>query len=103
MRNFYTFLQQVLKMPGMFNVSKIEDIEFILLGYSAALSHQLSADEVDSFFMEFNQYVCNKYQFDALYGWCKVFRFLSGSDGHSLKLFEENINEWYDKVKAVER
>jgi hypothetical protein len=99
MEKFYSFLQHVLKMPGMFKVSKIEDIEFIILGYSVALDHHLSANEVDSFFIDFNQHVCKKYRLDASYGWCKVLRFFSGSDGHSLKLFEENLNEWHDKMK----
>jgi hypothetical protein len=99
MNEFYKFLNNVLAMPGMFGVSKVEDLNFIALGYAEAAAQLKQDQSVADFLAALSRHVSTKYKFGRLVDWSRAIRFGSGSDQHSLELFKENFEECYKQWK----
>jgi hypothetical protein len=89
MKNNFPFFEIILKYverPGMFGIQKVEDIR--LLFVHEEMFHKVSY--VGEFNAKFNKYVSNELgpgleNFD----WSKIIRLHSGSDFHSIQLFEQ--------------
>jgi len=97
MNELYVFLIKVLDKPGLFQVNRVEDINYIVLGYSNALIRLKNDMSIDEFFGGFNEYFSQKCELDSTINWCRAIRFYSGSDSHSLNIFKENLIEYYEK------
>ncbi len=94
------FVRSIIKRPALFEVNKIEDLYFILLGYLSALNGE-EKNKVFTFLSEFKYFVNKYFKFKEDSTWQRLIRFYSGSDNNSLslfnKLFEEFINKIYKK------
>lgn len=83
LKKFITVLNTILARPGMYLVSKVEDINFIILGYKFCADD----DKLNDFLLEFRKYVNQEYENSSDNDWSRLIRFNSSNDLHSLELF----------------
>ena len=77
----------ITKRPAMYGVNKVEDIELIILGYTACSA--VAQDNVSDFNTAFRNYVNTHFEMTGDYAWPRLIRFHSGSDSHSIELFSK--------------
>ena len=81
------WIKYVIDRPHMFRINNIEEFQIYLNGYIAG-----SKDgDLESFFNDFSDYIRNDFDFAlgenyTAYNWCKILRFFSSTDVHSLEL-----------------
>jgi hypothetical protein len=106
MRDFYDFIKFIIEKPGVFAVNKIEDINFIIIGYEYG-SKDIADPDLEKFQSGFNGFLCNKYnmnwkllELDSEVHWCRLIRFFSGSDSHTINLFRDNFKDFFNYEKV---
>jgi hypothetical protein len=88
----YNIIENLIKMPGMYGINKIEDIHFILFGGNLFASDEIHL-ELEEFQSQFKTYINNyfkkDYKFEGDYDWYRLIRLYSFSDKNSIEMFGE--------------
>lgn len=84
-QDYIEFIVSILKRPGMYCVSNVEDIYLISFGYLSGLKDDYTAE----FMSDFREYVNKDFEMDENYDWVRVIRFHSGGDKNSIELFSK--------------
>lgn len=92
LNDFLSFVFLILKRPGMFCVNKVEDLNYMITGYTFGNSNQ----EVAELLSHFRIFVNNDMDSISNHDWVKLIRLYSGSDSHSLKLFQDMFERFLE-------
>jgi hypothetical protein len=90
---FIDLIRSILKRPGMYQVNKVEDLYYIILGYSFSQTGNLITDALS----KFRRYVNAEFESKDDIDWCRLIRFSSSSDSHSLKLFGQIFEDFVSR------
>lgn len=93
MEDLKSFIKLLATKSGMFTINRIEDLYLMLNGYLIASNNR----SYDDFILSFNDFVLKKYKIEEDVHWCRLIRFYSGSDSHSLELFRSLFDEFLSK------
>ena len=94
---FIQSIKNIIKYPGMFGINKVEDIEFIFMGYEFACVGNKKNNALFDFTHEFKKHV-NKWAGSKIErNWSRVIRYNSASDIHSLELFKKLFESFLEK------
>lgn len=96
---FFETILQYIKRPGMYGIQNVEDIRLLFM--HEEIFHRVS--EVGEFNSQFNKYISRELgpgldNFD----WSKIIRLHSGSDFHSIQLFEQVFIQYLDQSKDLD-
>ena len=78
-------IKAITKRPAMYGVNRVEDIELIILGYTACSA--VIQENASDFNIEFRRYINTHFEMAGDHSWQRLIRFHSGSDSHSIELF----------------
>lgn len=90
---FLSLIDSVLKQPAMTNINKVEDLDYLIKGYSYAIQDEHLIDFLDRFRAFVNVDVESK----CNHSWTQLIRLYSSNDGHSLLLFQEMFNRFLER------
>lgn len=93
---FIEVIRSILKRPGMYQVNKVEDLYYIILGYSISETGNL----INDILFKFRQHVNIEFESNNDIDWCRLVRFNSSNDSHSLKLFEQIFEDFVSRQDA---
>ena len=93
---FTEFISNILNKPGMYLVSKVEDLQFIIFGYLAALQINMNGDELADFMYGFRRFVVTSCESKEDFDWSRLIRFYSSGDSGSLELFSKLFRQYLD-------
>jgi hypothetical protein len=100
MEKIYITLRQLIKMPGVFGVNKVEDLKFLFLGswlFSPDKSSLCGEFEI-KFNVFVNDFFRKEHKFRESFDWAKLIRLYSGSDKHSIELLGKIFDEYLESV-----
>ncbi len=86
-------IRMVLKRPAMFQVNRVEDLWLILFGYQHALTFESNV-EINELLVDFTKFINLCFESTTEYNWDKLIRLHSGSDSHSIQLFEQLFEQF---------
>ncbi|TDW97164.1 hypothetical protein EDB95_5006 [Dinghuibacter silviterrae] len=91
---FSELIQNILRKPGLFMVSKVEDIQYIVFGYISAMQINMNDSELTDFMSGFREFVLLDLNCKEDFDWCRIIRFYSSGDKGSLDLFSKLFNQY---------
>jgi len=82
----------LIEKPAVFNINKVEDIAYVLSGYTLGIGEGDAWD----FYIGFNDFVSTQIQLngDKVYEWHKLIRFRSASDAETLRLYSTYMDRY---------
>ncbi len=88
---FLNIVSAVTRKPGLFRIGSVGDISIFIQGIVVATKDE----EINNWLIKFNEFV-NKELDGRLvdFGWVKLIYLYSGSESHSLQLFEQLFNDF---------
>lgn len=92
-KKFIEFVLEVCKRPAMFHVNRVEELNVICIGFQCALTDN-DAKSLNEFLGDFREYVNHHFEMNSNYNWDSVIRLHSGSDLHSLPLFQRLFKDY---------
>lgn len=87
------FIYGVINKPGLFSVTRIEDINIMTYAFIMALNIE-EAKSVELFLYKFRVFLNKKYTINNNLEWVKIVRLHSNNDTDSIKKLELLINEF---------
>ncbi len=93
------FIEEIfslLKRPSLHKVESVEDIWVFVRGYEACYLKVAGSTELTDFLSAFDDYCIKHFGHSDAYKWFKTIRFYSGSNWHSLQLFEKLFTEFLE-------
>lgn len=102
MKEIYEIIGQLIKMPGVYGINRVEDIKFMFLGGDLFYPNNVSLcnEFVTAFNIYMNDFFRKEYNFKDFYDWDKLIRLYSGSDKHSLELFSKFFYEYLESIRS---
>jgi hypothetical protein len=92
----------MIKRPGMFRVSKVEDVNMIVFGFSCGVAEN-ELENVNAFLEGFKEFVNDEFADDFSstpnYGWDSLIRFNSPTDSMTMQLFAKLFTKFVSTVK----
>ena len=89
MQEFRDFMDMLLERPAMFLINSVDDIYFIVLGYTYAIPNLEQYGEIVEFFNSFNNYLRQQHDLqETTMSWHKIIRFYSSTGQNSLEEFK---------------
>lgn len=92
---FLSFIKQINNRPGMYGVNQVKDIALIIFGYR--YSNNDEANGIDEFLTGFRAFVNVEFGTKEDFDWPKLIYLYSGSDSHSLQLFDKLFKSYTNK------
>ncbi|OGU76121.1 MAG: hypothetical protein A2W11_01835 [Ignavibacteria bacterium RBG_16_35_7] len=86
-QDFISFISLLSSKHGMFMINNVEELSIAFIGYSFALNEE-ERKAFDLFMGDFTVYINSDFKSKEKFSWQKLIRLYSGSDKHSLELFE---------------
>ena len=93
-QKFIDFIQSIINRPGMFLVSKVEDLYFVILGFKSGFWIYNNNDAIEKLIYDFRQFVNKEFNSNGDHDWPKLIRFYSNGDKNSLDLFAKVFEEF---------
>ena len=84
------FIKVITERPAMYGVNRIEDLYLIIRGFLYAHTKT----DLEDLMYNFRIFVNEKWDCKEDAEWCRLIRFYSGSDQHSLELFKSLWEEF---------
>ena len=94
MEEFNSFIKLISTRPGMYGINRVEDINFMIYGFLYASKSEIHGNCISGF----GEFVIKKYELKEDIHWCRLIRFYSTSDSHSLKLFRNLFEEFLSTI-----
>lgn len=87
--DYIEFVRLLIARPALFDVNKVEDIYFLLRGFTYKSNNEELMNFCNSFnsFINKQEFVCLKPDAEKEFAWHKITRLYSSSDVNSLELF----------------
>lgn len=93
--NFLTFINAICERPGMYQISKVEDIGLLIFGYkSGLLSCSDQYETVSNLISQFNEFINKEFTTNEEIDWVRLIRFHGNGDKNSLDLFKEKFKRF---------
>ena len=98
---FLETLETIKEKPFLYNISKVEDISFLVTGIQIG-KHIYRMDEEDAvlrkFTFYFSDWVEKHFNVNSTQGWVKIIRFFSRDDSDSLTIFFKLFKDFNNEV-----
>lgn len=95
---FIDFVNMILKRPAMYQVNKVEDLWLVMFGYQCSLSEGANKN-IGDMLLDFRKFVNKDFDSKEDFSWDKLVRLYSGSDSHSLELFNQVFSQFILQYK----
>lgn len=104
MNKLVLHIKNILDKPGLYQVNKVEDLYFILLGYELKMHENkresIEKEKYSNFKTNFRKFVNKKCDSKKDHDTVSLIRLYSGgSDKHSLELFKQWFLEYLNQEK----
>lgn len=92
LNKFLTFLFSAIKEPSALNINKVEDIDYLIKGYTQAIPDKQILETLS----QFKDFVNKDTGSNTNHNWVQLIRLYSANDELSIKLFESMFTEFLD-------
>ncbi len=80
----------------MYSVNRVEDIYLLIFGYKCGVNRDM-IEELSNFLLDFRVFVNKEFKYKSDADWCRLIRFYSSGDSHSIQLFAKVFKKYLDK------
>ena len=89
---FLTFLFSAIKEPSTLNINRVEDIDYLIKGYTNAIPDKYILDTL----CQFKDYVNKDTESKTNHNWVQLIRLYSANDELSIQLFDVMFKSFLD-------
>ncbi|MEN5232495.1 hypothetical protein [Sphingobacterium faecium] len=92
LNKFLSVIYSVIKYPAASNINKVEDLDYLIKGYTLAIPDK----KILMLLSKFRDFVNKDMESKINYTWLQLIRLYSANDELSIKLFDEMFRRFLD-------